>query len=107
MVDEEYNEDDLDDEEIDDNEYNEDDFDDEENMSETLDHHSQRAMSTLMASIVEATNHRMTLTNELTKLVVNKNPDRMGAKEVFAVFKEAAAVIAETYPLKGFMDKDI
>jgi len=58
-----------------------------------------------MICIIEAVNHRMTVTNELTKLVLNKNPNDMDSKEVFAVFKEAATVVNEIYPLKDFMDR--
>lgn len=56
-----------------------------------------------MISMVDAVGHQMTLTNELTKIVVEKSTKEMSAEEIFVIFKQAAAVIAEASPLKELM----
>ena len=91
----------------DEEEYDDDYFDEEDDdcaMYDT-DSFSQDAMSDFMTNMIEAANHQMTLTNELTKIVVGKSAKEMGADEIFAVFKKAAMIVAETSPLKELMAK--
>jgi hypothetical protein len=47
----------------------------------------------------------MNLAIELTKLVVNKNPNNMREEDIFSTFKRASDVIANTTPLKGLLDE--
>ena len=91
----------------DEEEYNDGDFCDEEYGCECdmMDSFNQDAMSDFMISLIEAADHQMTLTNELTKIVVGKNTKEMNADEVFAVFKKAAVIITESSPLKNLMEK--
>jgi hypothetical protein len=91
----------------DEEEYDDNDFgaEDDDAMCNMMDSFNQDAMSDFMISMIEAANHQMTLTNELTKIVVGKSTKEMNADEVFAIFKKAAVVIAETSPLKDLMEK--
>ena len=63
----------------------------------------QDTMSDCMLGMIEAAGHQMALANELTKIVVEKSTKEMSAETIFAIFKQAAAVITEASPLKGLM----
>ena len=83
--------------------YDNDDFEEEDDICDMMDNFNQDAMSDFMTGIIEAVNNQMTLTNELTKVVVGKSTKEMNAEEIFEVFKKAALVVAEASPLKNLM----
>ena len=83
-------------------EYDDDDFE-EDDICDMMDSFNQDTMSDFMTGVIEAVNNQMTLTNELTKIVVGKNTKEMNAEEIFEVFKKAALVVAEASPLKNLM----
>ena len=78
------------------------DFDD-EMMCDDMCDSSEDAMAGFMISAINAASHQMTLTSELTKIVVENNAKKMTTEEIFAVFKQAAQVVAETSPLKNLI----
>ena len=89
----------------DEEEYDDDDFEDDDDcdICNMMDSFNQDTMPGFMTGVIEAVNNQMTLTNELTKIVVGKSTKEMNAEEVFEVFKKAALVVAEASPLKDLM----
>lgn len=97
-------------EDDDDDDDDNDEFEDEEDMeeiSDVLNYTNQKATAKFMLSLIEAANHKMAAASDLTKLVLSKNMKDMDTNEVFSIFKQAIAVIDETYPLKNFMEKGL
>lgn len=87
----------------DEEEYDDDGFEEDGDICDMMDSLNQETMSGFMIGIIEAVNNQMTVTNELTKIVVGKSTKEMNVEEVFEVFKKAALVVAEASPLKDLM----
>ncbi len=66
---------------------------------------NDEAIAGFMHGVIEASNNQMNLAIELTKLVVNKNPNNMREEDIFSTFKRASDVIANTTPLNGLLDE--
>lgn len=63
-------------------------------------------MADVMSGLIEASSSQMILAMELTKLAVEKSTAKdINEDKVFAIFKKSAAVIAESYPLQGLLEK--
>jgi hypothetical protein len=87
------NEVDEDDEDFDYSDMTDSSYDDREGMANVL-----------MSGLIESSNNQMMLAMELTRLALEKNPSKeMKEDAVFSVFKEASAVIAESFPLKSLL----
>ncbi len=70
-------------------------YDDEEGM-----------MSEVLSGLIEIGRNQVMLAIELTKLVVEKNSAKeMNEDDVFAIFKKASGVIAESLPFKTMLEK--
>lgn len=75
--------------------------------SEILDpSYDDELMMGVINGMVEASNDRIRLALELTKLAVEKNTSKdMSEDEIFSIFKKASGVIAESFPLKELWEK--
>lgn len=63
------------------------------------------AFSDIMNSLLEAGKHQMTISLELTRLVVESTSKEMSEEKVFSTFKQAAKVVSESFPLKELTQK--
>ena len=80
----------------------EDDFD----FSDFLDSPNDEAIAGVVHGLIETSKSQIVLAIELTKLIVNKNPDTtMNEDEIFSVFKKSTKVIAENFPLKALLEE--
>lgn len=82
------------------------DVEDNFDFSEILDSsYDDESMAGIMSGLVEASNNQMMLAIELTRLALEKNSSTdMKEDDVFSIFKKASGVIAESFPLKSFLE---
>ena len=60
---------------------------------------NDEAIAGFMHGVLEASNNQMNLAVELTKLVVNKNPNNMKEEDIFSTFKKASDVKSQIFVL--------
>lgn len=62
--------------------------------------------SAMMSSLIEASNHQTSMAIELAKLVIEKHPDqKIPEDKIFAIFKKASKVVADSFPLKTLLEQ--
>ena len=63
------------------------------------------AISGMMGNVIEANNQQMRLAFDLTRLVVEKNSEKMNEEAIFSTFRRASKAVAENLPLKEIWGK--
>lgn len=59
----------------------------------------------MFCGFVEASNNQIMQAMELTKLIVNKNPDPISADKIFDLFSKSMEVIANNTPMKDLLER--
>ncbi len=71
-----------------------------------VDSPDEEAMAGMMGGLLEASQQQLQIAMELTRLVVEKNAaESLKEKDIFAVFKRAAKVVADSSPMKELWDR--
>lgn len=81
----------------------EDDFD----FSEMVDYHGEEeAMFSMMNGLLEASRHQLEMTMELTKIIVEKNPNSsMKESDILSTFQRASQAVALNSPVRELWEK--